>query len=170
MREGRKPVQAGRVFSVEGGLAKGHEGASRMGIGVGALRRLGVAAALVILATFGSVMVLVGTAGSVFAQSAPAGIRIDVEGNRRVETDTIRSYFNVGPNERLDAAKIDGALKALYATGLFQDVHITPAPGRILVTVVENPVINRVAFEGNHKAKDEQLATEVVHDYYYEAE
>src|SRR6202035_2124780 len=40
-------------------------------------------------------------------------------------------------------------------------VHITPSPGRIVVTVVENPVINRVAFEGNHKAKDEQLASEV---------
>ena len=53
------------------------------------------------------------------------------------------------------------ALKGLYATGLFQDVRITPGAGRILVTVVENPVINRVAFEGNKKAKDEQLGQEV---------
>jgi outer membrane protein insertion porin family len=109
----------------------------------------------------GSVMVPVGTAGTAFAQSTPAGVRIDVEGNRRVEADTIRSYFIVGPNDRVDAAKIDAALKALYGTGLFQDVHITPYPGRILVTVVENPVINRVAFEGNHKAKDEQLTAEI---------
>jgi outer membrane protein insertion porin family len=87
--------------------------------------------------------------------------RIDVEGNRRVEADTIRSYFRVGGSERLDSATIDAALKALYATGLFQDVRITPGPGRLLVSVVENPVINRVAFEGNKKAKDEQLASEV---------
>ena len=33
--------------------------------------------------------------------------------------------------------------------------------GRLVVTVVENPVINRVAFEGNKKAKDEQLKAEV---------
>src|SRR6201999_2571344 len=33
--------------------------------------------------------------------------------------------------------------------------------GKILVTVIENPVINRVAFEGNKKVKDEQLSAEV---------
>ncbi len=99
-----------------------------------------------------------GTVGVAVAQTA---VRIDVEGNRRVEPETIRSYFRVSPGERLDAAKIDSAFKGLYATGLFQDVRITPGAGRILVTVVENPVINRVAFEGNKKAKDEQLGQEV---------
>src|SRR5713226_6565339 len=93
------------------------------------------------------------------AQSAQT--RIDIECNRRVDADMILSYFRVGGSERLDSAKIDAALKALYATGLFQDVRITPSNGRILVTVVENPVINRVAFEGNRKLKDEQLNTEV---------
>jgi outer membrane protein insertion porin family len=118
-----------------------------------------VAALLVCLFAFGWVVVPMGTGGSAFAQAGPT--RIDIEGNRRVEADTIRSYFRVGGTEHLDSAKIDSALKALYATGLFQDVRITPGNGRILVTVVENPVINRVAFEGNKKAKDEQLASEV---------
>ena len=86
---------------------------------------------------------------------------IVVEGNRRVEADTIRSYFRVGPAERLDSYRIDQALKALYATGLFQDIRINQAGGRLIVTVVENPVINRVAFEGNKKLKDDQLSTEV---------
>ncbi|MGZ8387299.1 MAG: outer membrane protein assembly factor BamA, partial [Rhodoplanes sp.] len=84
-----------------------------------------------------------------------------MEGNRRVEADTIRSYFRLAPGERLDAAKIDSALKALYATGLFQDVRITPSGGRIVVVVVENSVVNRVAFEGNRKLKDEQLQSEI---------
>jgi outer membrane protein insertion porin family len=132
-----------------------------MGISVGVLRRLGIAAVFAFLAILGPAAVAIETAGSAFAQTPPPGVRIDVEGNRRVEAETIRSYFNLNANERLDAAKIDSALKGLYATGLFQDVHITPFPGRILVTVVENPVINRVAFEGNHKAKDEQLSSEV---------
>jgi outer membrane protein insertion porin family len=122
------------------------------------VRGLGVAAVLLCCA-FGSVVLAVGTAGVAIAQSGPT--RIDVEGTRRVEPDTIRSYFKVGPNQKLDSAKIDAALKALYGTGLFQDVHITPSPGRILVTVVENPVINRVAFEGNRKLKDSQLEPEV---------
>src|SRR6266852_3352136 len=128
-------------------------------LGRGRLAGVSVAAGLLCAGLFGSIAVSIGTAGVSVAQSAQT--RIDVEGNRRVEADTIRSYFKVGPTERLDSAKIDAALKALYGTGLFQDVRITPSNGRILVTVVENPVINRVAFEGNKKAKDEQLATEV---------
>lgn len=128
-------------------------------LGWGRLANIGVAAALFCASLFGSVAVSIGTAGVSVAQSAQT--RVDVEGNRRVEADTIRSYFRVGGSERLDSAKIDAALKALYATGLFQDVRITPGNGRILVSVIENPVINRVAFEGNKKAKDEQLAAEV---------
>src|SRR5271163_3112865 len=133
-------------------------GSFRMGMSVRLLRGIGVAVALFGFVVLGPVVATIGTAGFAVAQTA---VRIDVEGNRRVETDTIRAYFRVGPGERLDASKIDSALKGLYATGLFQDVRITPGPGRILVTVVENPVINRVAFEGNKKAKDEQLSQEV---------
>ena len=128
-------------------------------LGRGRLANISVAAGLLCAGLFGSIAVSIGTAGVSVAQSAQT--RIDVEGNRRVEADTIRSYFRVGGSERLDSAKIDAALKALYGTGLFQDVRITPGNGRILVSVVENPVINRVAFEGNKKVKDEQLAAEV---------
>lgn len=91
--------------------------------------------------------------GVAFAQS---GLAISVEGNRRVEADTIRTYFRGG-----SAQDIDEALKSLYATGLFSDVRINRSGNRLIVSVVENPVINRVAFEGNKKAKDEQLKTEV---------
>ncbi|QOZ34847.1 outer membrane protein assembly factor BamA [Bradyrhizobium sp. CCBAU 53421] len=92
------------------------------------------------------------------AQSVDA---IAIEGNRRVEAETIRSYFRPGPGGHLDQAAIDDALKELVATGLFQDVKINHAGGRIVVAVVENPVIDRVAFEGNKKVKDEQLSAEV---------
>src|SRR5262249_2759901 len=128
-------------------------------LGRGRLASVSVAAGLLAVSLFGSVAVSIGTAGVSVAQSAQT--RIDIEGNRRVEADTIRSYFRVNGAERLDSAKIDAALKALYATGLFQDVRITPGNGRILVSVVENPVVNKVAFEGNHKVKDEQLLAEI---------
>ena len=93
--------------------------------------------------------------------AAPAASSIVVEGNRRVEADTVRSYFKLAPGERLDANKIDSALKALYATGLFQDVHISQSGGKLIVTVVEAPVINKIAFEGNHRLKDEQMLQEI---------
>src|SRR5712672_2296315 len=130
-----------------------------MRLGRGRLAIISVAAGLLCAGLFGSIASSIETAGVSVAQSSQT--RIDVEGNRRVEADTIRSYFRVGGSERLDSAKIDAALKALYGTGLFQDVRITPGNGRFLVSVVENPVINRVAFEGNKKVKDEQLAAEV---------
>ena len=88
-------------------------------------------------------------------------LRSQVEGNRRVEVETIRSYFKPGPGGRLDQGAIDDGLKALIETGLFQDVKINQAGGRLVVTVVENPVIGRVAFEGNKKVKDEQLSAEI---------
>ena len=97
--------------------------------------------------------------------SSPAAAQtvasITVEGNRRVEIETIRSYFKPGPGGRLSQAAIDDGLKALIETGLFQDVRINHAGGRLVVTVVENPVIGRIAFEGNKKVKDEQLSAEI---------
>src|SRR5262249_22819478 len=82
---------------------------------------------------------------------------IVVEGNRRVEVETIRSYFRPGPGGRLGQAQIDDGLKALIETGLFQDVRITPRGSQIVVTVVENAVIARTAFKGNKKVRDDQL-------------
>jgi outer membrane protein insertion porin family len=103
-------------------------------------------------------------AGASFAAPAETNLtasNIVVEGNRRVEADTIRSYFKLAPGERLDAAKIDAALKALYGTGLFQDVRISQSGNKVIVTVVEAAVINKIAFEGNHRLKDEQILQEI---------
>ncbi|WP_456838244.1 outer membrane protein assembly factor BamA [Bradyrhizobium sp. USDA 4486] len=108
---------------------------------------------------------VVAPVGAVFVSSsalAQTVQSISVEGNRRVEVETIRSYFKPGPGGRLDQAAIDDGLKALIETGLFQDVRINRGPaGQIIVSVVENPVIGRIAFEGNKKIKDEQLTAEV---------
>ncbi|MBJ7402978.1 MAG: outer membrane protein assembly factor BamA [Bradyrhizobium sp.] len=107
------------------------------------------------VAPVGAVLV----SSAAFAQSVQS---IAVEGNRRVEVETIRSYFKPGPGGRLDQAAIDDGLKALIETGLFQDVRINRGSGgQIIVSVVENPVIGRLAFEGNKKIKDEQLSAEV---------
>ena len=115
------------------------------------------------LAVLGGLLV---SAGVVTVASSRAAIAqsinsIVVEGNRRVEAATIRSYFKPGPGGQLGPGEIDEGIKALYATGLFSDVRINRSGGRLVVTVAENPVINRVAFEGNKKAKDAQLETEV---------
>jgi outer membrane protein insertion porin family len=96
--------------------------------------------------------------GAAYAQSVNS---IVVEGNRRVEASTIRSYFKPGPDGRVGAFQIDEGYKSLMATGLFEDVRIQNAGGRIVVRVLENPVINRIAFEGNSRVKDDQLKLEI---------
>ena len=129
-----------------------------MGLSVRVIRGLTLS-----LAVLGGI--LVGAAGLTVAVStvavAQSANSIVVEGNRRVEAATIRSYFRPGPGGRLGPVETDEGLKALYATGLFSDVRISHAGGRLVVSVVENPVINQVAFEGNKKAKDDQLKAEV---------
>src|SRR3954464_3752294 len=109
------------------------------------------------------IMVAVPMGGALVSVPAAAqtAASIAVEGNRRVEAETIRSYFRAGPGGRLGQAQIDDGLKALIETGLFQDVRINTQGGRIVVTVVENAVIGRIAFEGNKKVKDEQLTSEI---------
>ena len=93
------------------------------------------------------------------ARRAPSGVveAIRIEGNRRIDASTIRSYMLVQPGQPFDPTEIDRSVKTLYATGLFQDVSITPEGTTLLVRVAENPVVNRVVFEGNHTLTDDQL-------------
>ncbi len=133
------------------------KGALLMNLWVRQLRDLCLVGMVLAGIAFCTAIGAVATASYAVAQSNA----IVVEGNRRVEADTIRSYFRTNPGERLDGYKIDQALKALYATGLFQDVRIDQSGPRLIVRVIENPVINRVAFEGNKKLNDDQLGAEV---------
>jgi outer membrane protein insertion porin family len=82
---------------------------------------------------------------------------IDVQGNRRIDADTVRSYFHAAPDGRFDEAARDAALKALLATGLFDKVTIERAGERLLVHLTEASVLDRVAFEGNKKLQDKEL-------------
>lgn len=86
---------------------------------------------------------------------------IVVEGNRRVDADTVRSYFKAGADGRFNEAARDAALKSLIATRLFDKVAIDRNGGRLIVRVTEAPVLDRVAFEGNKKVKDADLSAAV---------
>ena len=86
---------------------------------------------------------------------------IQVEGNRRVEPETVRSYLQFNVGDAYDGGKVDGSLKALYGTGLFSDVNIDRDGGTVIIRVVENPVVNQVAFEGNAEVESDTLRNEV---------
>ena len=86
---------------------------------------------------------------------------IEVTGAQRVDPSTIISYMNIKPGDAYTQESLSEALKNLYATGLFADVNIEQNNNNLIVKVLENPVINRVAFEGNEKVEDKELAAEI---------
>jgi outer membrane protein insertion porin family len=114
------------------------------------------------------VALLMSLAGPVAVPSAVLSIAqaatvtsIIVEGNQRVERDTVLAYVQVAPGEGVDADKIDASVKALFQTGLFSDVRINLNGSTLVIKVEENPMINQVNFEGNKEVKDSDLAKEV---------
>lgn len=98
-----------------------------------------------------------------FAQVPSGGTiaEIRIEGMQRVEPETVRSYMKVQPGDPFDSDRVDESLKSLFATGLFADVTLRREGNALIVRVVENPIINRIALEGNHKLSDETLTQEV---------
>jgi outer membrane protein insertion porin family len=95
------------------------------------------------------------------AETAPPRNSIVVEGNRRVEAETIRAYFHTSQGGRYDEASRDAALKSLLATGLFESVSIGGSGESVVVRVTEAPVLARIAFEGNKKIKDADLSAAI---------
>ena len=86
---------------------------------------------------------------------------ISVEGSQRVDPSTILSYMRLKVGDRYEREKLDESLKSLFSTGYFKDVKFRREGNVLVVEVIENPVINRIAFEGNKRIKDEILQAEL---------
>ena len=88
--------------------------------------------------------------------------RFIVKGNERIEPTTVISYLPMQVGETIDAAKLDAGEKALFRTQLFSNVTLDlESNGDMVINVVENPIINRVLFEGNSSIKEDKLKDEV---------
>ena len=111
--------------------------------------------------------------GAVLAESASVDINknneikylqkidsLEVKGNLRIEEETIISYMLMRPGMEWNKQRIDQSLKLLFASGLFADVKIYPQQNVLIIEVKENPIVNRVHFEGNKKIKYETLYEE----------
>jgi outer membrane protein insertion porin family len=116
------------------------------------------------LAVLTALLWISGWSGPIHAQDMFNGdviADIRVEGNQRIEADTVLSYIQINPGDRFEADEVDRALKALFGTGLFADVSIGRDADILVVKVVENPIINRIAFEGNRRIEDKVLEAEI---------
>ena len=108
-----------------------------------------------------AVIVAVGALSESRAQTVIIITDIRVEGAQRIERETVLSYMTIRPGDPFDPVRMDQSLKNLFDTGLFSDVTLRREVTVLVVRVVENPVVNRVAFEGNSQIDDEELAAEV---------
>jgi len=86
---------------------------------------------------------------------------IAITGTERIEPETVKSYLAVQPGDLFSNDKLDKSLKTLFATGLFADVTLAREGDTLIVKVVENPIINRIAYEGNSHFEDKKLDEEV---------
>jgi outer membrane protein insertion porin family len=101
---------------------------------------------------------------NVFAAKTTTGpivSKIKIEGNKRVETTTIELYMDIKVGERLDLEKINSSVKNLYDTELFSDISASHEGSVITIKLVENPIINKIVFEGNKRISDEILSSEI---------
>lgn len=86
---------------------------------------------------------------------------IRVDGTQRIEATTVLSYLSVRPGDVIDRDQLDTSLKTLFGTGLFADVGLQVQGNVLVVKVVENPIINRIALEGNKKVESDKLEQEL---------
>ena len=77
--------------------------------------------------------------------------------SKRIELENVLEQYR----DRFDEQRIDLSLKTLFATGLFADVSIKQEGQSLVVTVVENPIINQVKIEGNKNLKEDKLTKEL---------
>lgn len=94
------------------------------------------------------------------AQAAPIS-SIKIQGNKRVENETILSYLPLRVGDESDELTRNEALKTLYQTGLFSDIKMYQTNSVLVIDVTENSLINRIFFEGNNKLKDDKLKAEL---------
>jgi len=86
---------------------------------------------------------------------------IDVVGAERLEATTILSYIRLRVGQQYTAVAADEALKDLGATELFANYAIDNRNGNVVITVTENPVINRIVLEGNERLKPDKILPEI---------
>jgi outer membrane protein insertion porin family len=86
---------------------------------------------------------------------------ITVVGAERLEPTTILSYIRLRVGQEYTAVAADEAIKDLSATELFANYSIRNDGGNVVITVVENPVINRIVLEGNERLKPDKILPEI---------
>lgn len=87
--------------------------------------------------------------------------QVEVQGNQRVDAASIVTFAGIARGERVTAGQVNDAVQGITDSGLFESVEVVPRGGTLVIIVKEFPTINQIAFEGNRRLNDEDLATVV---------
>ena len=117
---------------------------------MGSIRRL------LILSTLSLCLFVVSGVQGAMAQDFSFS-RIDVEGNKRIETSTIITYSGLATDQVFGADDLNRAYQNILASGLFESVEVVPNGNRLIINVNEFPTVNKIAFEGNRRVNDNTL-------------
>jgi outer membrane protein insertion porin family len=82
---------------------------------------------------------------------------IRTEGLKRLEVGTVLSYLPLSTGDVLNDQTSRQAIRALYASGLFQDVELDREGTALIVRLVERPAISKFEIEGNEKIGGDEL-------------
>jgi outer membrane protein insertion porin family len=94
-------------------------------------------------------LLAVAAAGASAQEFQPFVVKdIRVEGLQRTEPGTVFSYLPIKVGETMNAERARAALRALYATGFFQDVRLEAEGDVLVVFVRERPAIAQIDFSG----------------------
>ena len=110
-----------------------------------------------LIITYFYTIILVFTLFSTFALSQFKINEIIVSGNNEISSQTIVAISGLSKSNNLSANSINEGFRRLSDSGLFQNVVLNPVGSRLIISVIENPIINKVDFEGNKIFKDSFL-------------
>jgi outer membrane protein insertion porin family len=86
---------------------------------------------------------------------------IQIQGNQRIEKETILAQIDLMPGKGYSQEEIDQALKSLFSSGLFADARLEIKGQTLIIHIKENPIVNQVVIEGNDKLSDDILKGEL---------
>lgn len=110
---------------------------------------------------FGVGLLPLWTAQAAVSSSQGRITEIRILGVERIEPETVLTYMTLKAGDVPTQENLNQTLKSLFATGLFADVSLAQRGDVLEVHLVENPVINKIAFEGNDKLEDDALMAEI---------
>ena len=93
-----------------------------------------------------------------FVSNAEIIKNIVVTGNDRISTETVIMFTETEINDEIGNKELNNILKNLYNTNFFKDVGVELIENKLVISVVENPIIQNLLIEGvKSKALNELL-------------